>query len=139
MGVPNRLYMSATAEAQKCMQQLTIYAIKSKYIHHLSCALGKSRPNDTIAGDSRKRSAAFSSSTNRKNCLDVWMSPFEGPQIIKTALYATITIDIDLGVGIFIAELWLRKFSPEIANCQTTYKQVTLISYPAKPISYTHS
>ena len=105
MGVPNRLHLSATAETQKFMQQLTVYAIKSECIHHLSCALGKIRPNDGIACDNRKRSAAFSSSTNRKNCLDVWMSLFEGLQIIKTPSYATITIDVDLGVGIFIAEL----------------------------------
>ena len=105
MGVPNQLYMSATAEAQKFMQQLTVYAIKSECIDHLSCALGKFRPNGTIASDSRKRSAALSSSTNRKNCLDTWMSLFERSQIIKTPLYATITIDVDLGVGIFIAEL----------------------------------
>ena len=109
--------MSATAVAQKFMQQLTVYAIKSECIHHLSCTLGKTRPNDTIAGDSRKRSAAFSSSTNRKNCLDVRMSLFEGPQIVKTPLYATVTIDVDPGVGILIAELWLRKVSPEITNC----------------------
>ena len=139
MGVPNRLYMLASAEAQNFMKQLTVYAIRSECIHHLSCALGKTRPNDAIAGDSRKRSAAFSSSSNRKNCLDVWMSLFEGPQIIKTTLYATITIDVDLGVGVFIAELWLRKLLPEIANCQTTYKQVTLVSYPVNHISYTHS
>lgn len=87
------------------MQQLTVYAIKFECIHNLSCALSKTRPNDTIAGDRRKWSAAFSSSTNRKNCLDVWMSLFEGLQIIKTTLYATITMDVDLGVGIFIAEL----------------------------------
>ena len=105
MGVPNRLHLSATAEIQKCMQQLTVYAIKFECIHHFSCASSKTRPNDTIAGDRRKRSAAFSSYTNRKNCLDVWISLFEGLQIIKTPFYSTITMDVDLGVGIFIAEL----------------------------------
>ena len=113
MDAPNRLRMSATAEALRLMWELTVYAIKPVCIHHLSCALGKTRPNNTIAGDVRKKGTAFSSSTNRKNCLDFWISHFERPQIIETSFHATITVDVDLGVGIYIAELQLRKSPPK--------------------------
>ncbi len=92
--------------------RLTVYAVKSECIYHLSCALGEIRPHNSIAGYCRKRSTAFSSPANRKNCLDVWKTLFERSQIIETPFHATIAVNVDLGVRILIAELQLCKSSP---------------------------
>ena len=93
------------------MIRLTVHAIKSECIYHLSCALGEIRPNNSIAGYCRERSTAFSSPANRKNRLDAWKPLFERSQIIETPFHATIAVNVDLGVGILIAQLQLCKFS----------------------------